>query len=799
MATQTFEMQAITVSQAAQRDQHQTTTTTLHQPDTILTSQQAQQTLQAAQQFVQVATGQQNNSLKDSIRQTQTIIAQPQQTTTQTLQAAQQFLQVATGQPSNNTSNKDSSSRQTNTITLQTTGQGGQAAVYQGHVQYVDGGDNTIYSNGAMTNNYPYSEGTTMYAQPSPITSGTYFTSAAGSGIMTSGNLQTLGSATSVGGTGTMMVGGSHLVGGVGTVIGSSQLVAQPGGTYVLQGHTMMDGEGLPIRHTTRASPATAAQVQWLLENFETAEGVSLPRSTLYYHYLRHCTENKLDPVNAASFGKLIRSVFLGLRTRRLGTRGNSKYHYYGIRIKSSSILNQYQDDQQHTAMRQQPINSAKRFKPSIGGKTEDGSGMGQQGGPSDAAQSQAQQHQQFLGDATQALPAFDELKIENMPLPEGLTQDDVKEFESLYREHCESVLDVVVNLQFALIESLWQTFWRNQPVDDESSNEENNSLEEKLPKAKLIQLCQCKNIQEYIKSYDHMLYQGLVEVLIPDVLRPIPSALTQAIRNFAKSLEGWLKNSMNGIPQPMVSIKVGAVTAFAQTLRRYTSLNHLAQAARAVLQNTSQINQMLSDLNRVDFANVQEQASWVCQCEDKVVQKLEQDFKRTLQQQNSLEQWASWLEGVVTQILSPHENSPNFAKAARQFLLKWSFYSSMVIRDLTLRSAASFGSFHLIRLLYDEYMFYLIEHRVATATGETPIAVMDKVDGRGERLMNSSSSNAAAAALATTSTTTTNGTTNSMTTLLPKLKTDTTTNISSITPTKTVTVAPIVTNAVTH
>lgn len=48
------------------------------------------------------------------------------------------------------------------------------------------------------------------------------------------------------------------------------------------------------------------------------------------------------------------------------------------------------------------------------------------------------------------------------------------------------------------------------------------------------------------------------------------------------------------------------SANAFAQTLRRYTSLNHLAQAARAVLQNTAQINQMLSDLNRVDFANVQ-------------------------------------------------------------------------------------------------------------------------------------------------------------------------------------------------
>lgn len=51
-----------------------------------------------------------------------------------------------------------------------------------------------------------------------------------------------------------------------------------------------------------------------------------------------------------------------------------------------------------------------------------------------------------------------------------------------------------------------------------------------------------------------------------------------------------------------------------------------------------------------------------------------------------------------------------------------------MVIRDLTLRSAASFGSFHLIRLLYDEYMFYLIEHKVAKATGRTPIAVMSEV-----------------------------------------------------------------------
>eukprot|EP00063_Salmo_salar_P010970 XP_013985805.1 PREDICTED: MHC class II regulatory factor RFX1-like [Salmo salar] len=58
-----------------------------------------------------------------------------------------------------------------------------------------------------------------------------------------------------------------------------------------------------------------------------------------------------------------------------------------------------------------------------------------------------------------------------------------------------------------------------------------------------------------------------------------------------------------------------------------------------------------------------------------------------------------------------------------------------MVIRDLTLRSAASFGSFHLIRLLYDEYMYYLIEHRVAQAKGETAIAVMGEFASVGRSL----------------------------------------------------------------
>jgi len=42
-----------------------------------------------------------------------------------------------------------------------------------------------------------------------------------------------------------------------------------------------------------------------LEENYEIAEGVCIPRSTLYVHYLDYCNTSDTQPVNAASFGKV--------------------------------------------------------------------------------------------------------------------------------------------------------------------------------------------------------------------------------------------------------------------------------------------------------------------------------------------------------------------------------------------------------------------------------------------------------------------------------------------------------------
>lgn len=205
------------------------------------------------------------------------------------------------------------------------------------------------------------------------------------------------------------------------------------------------------------------------------------------------------------------------------------------------------------------------------------------------------------MGDGSGAIPLFPSIDIIH-DIPDDITLEDVDTLRSIYREHCEAFLEAILNLEFSTIESLWREFWRAQDNNNGDECEE----EKFLSKYKLFHLLQCEAVQEFIRDVDYAFYQNMVDVLIPDVLRPIPSSLTQAIRNFAKNLENWLTSAMTGCPPQIVEIKKSAVSAFSQTLRRYTSLNHLAQAARAVLHNSTQISQMLSDLNRVDFHNVQ-------------------------------------------------------------------------------------------------------------------------------------------------------------------------------------------------
>ena len=63
------------------------------------------------------------------------------------------------------------------------------------------------------------------------------------------------------------------------------------------------------------------------------------------------------------------------------------------------------------------------------------------------------------------------------------------------------------------------------------------------------------------------------------------------------------------------------------------------------------------------------------CHCDTSFVLNLESEFKSILGAPADLETWAQWLQSVVNTALASVTGTSTFTKAARQFLLKWSFY----------------------------------------------------------------------------------------------------------------------------
>ncbi|ULU03808.1 hypothetical protein L3Y34_016939 [Caenorhabditis briggsae] len=546
------------------------------------------------------------------------------------------------------------------------------------------------------------------------------------------------------------------------------------------------------LPNNQRASPAT---IGWLFENYEIAEGSSLPRCQLYDHYRKHCEEHRMDPVNAASFGKLIRSVFQNLKTRRLGTRGNSKYHYYGIKMKDNSPLHLapntihpecfvpplqqmgvqrnggnlggggggdvYVDTiNQVAAVKYVDMNGGHRKRSKRGHSSTSSSDDRDSASPAlgvpthqtivnrtnELGVSIPPQQIGFQPNATPAVPyiftdqdrkGMGKAQMPNVQFTDkagllstiseiskinpngvfrklGLNEGHITKLIEEYDRMCYDVLAMVKSLEFSKIEEMWSSFWSGGCG---------------IKHDVLMALCTLDKIQDHIIEVDLNLYQTMVDVLIPNVLlSELSAGMTQSCRTFGKNIDVYLRKALisGNLNETFIKKKIQAIKYMQQGLKRYTSLNHLAHAARGVLQKDELCQQMYQDYIKVDIMAVHQQAGWICNCDSVMVQHVNNAFKENLQKMKPMSVWAEWLESIVDQVLAKYHDKPSnmVSNVGKQFLLNWSFYTSMIIRELTLRSATSFGSFTLIRLLADDYMYHLIATKIARASNQPLITV---------------------------------------------------------------------------
>ncbi|KAL4649136.1 DNA-binding protein RFX6 [Arapaima gigas] len=397
--------------------------------------------------------------------------------------------------------------------------------------------------------------------------------------------------------------------------------------------------------------------LQWLEENYIVCEGVCLPRCILYAHYLDFCRKEKLEPACAATFGKVKLAFFVSHR-----------YHYYGIGIKESSAY-------YHS------VYSGKGLTRFSGSKLKNEGGF---------------TRKYSLSSKTGTLlPEFP--SAQHLLLQDSVSKEKVDTLIMMYKTHCQCILDNAINSNFEEIQNFLLHFWQGMPDH-------------------LLPLLENSVIIDIFCICDSILYKVLTDVLIPATMQEMPESLLADIRNFAKHWEHWMVTSLENLPECLSEKKLPIARRFVSSLKRQTSFLHLAQIARPALFDQNVVNSMVGDIEKVDLNSIGSQALLTVSSsgdqDSDLYSELFQELKDLLKKHATVESFIEWLDTVVEQkVIKPSkQNGRLLKKRAQDFLLKWSFFGARVMHNLTLNNATSFGSFHLIRMLLDEYILLAIE-----------------------------------------------------------------------------------------
>ncbi|KAI8136931.1 RFX DNA-binding domain-containing protein [Fennellomyces sp. T-0311] len=474
--------------------------------------------------------------------------------------------------------------------------------------------------------------------------------------------------------------------------------------------------------------------LQWVRDNYQYEADHNVPRSGMYEHYRSTCDRCHVSPVNSATFGKLIRHVLPEISTRRLGTRGQSKYHYCGIRRRTAPPpVSPGEGSSTQQSYFQQPLPSQHTGSVVPSRRTRAG---GPTRFPDNSPSSvESSSRQPMMGHASPPRsfsPVDDEFdnfpgarRMQKRPrlmeqtsnynishvdvrLPpfaafpftsHGSQNDTILEFARLYEQHCNEILTLIRNGQFGSIYGRMITFHQMLPDHFRTLIDEN------------------VQVMEAIWRYDCSLYDAIIANSLPAVNAPIPSETMRGLREYTRGLETYIHQSLDGYPDFLRERKGEAAHIFVSKFRRNLKLNQMAQTASALLRPPNSVDAMIKDWEEIDYNNILDQSYWTCDCDINEIRRILVDnVGNLLRNAMTLDHWISWMEGIVERYMTAHMGHERgyYLFYAKQFVLKWSFYTDLLLRDMTLRSTATIDQFRILGLFFDELMLFLVESRIA-------------------------------------------------------------------------------------
>ncbi|GAB1314360.1 RFX DNA-binding domain-containing protein [Madurella fahalii] len=483
----------------------------------------------------------------------------------------------------------------------------------------------------------------------------------------------------------------------------------------------------------------------WINQVCSAGKG-SVPRGRVYANYASRCATERITVLNPASFGKLVRVLFPGLKTRRLGIRGESKYHYVNFQLKEE------QPDIRDTSQPAVPLGENPSFSQnfnalpnnSVSMRSERATfptpGLGPQLGektmrsrefhhslynqPQVASFDQLQstmgktaQQLRFSTETGETFKQSDPLILPRIEpyLPSGTDPDAAKSLVALYRSYCTSLVECIRYCKEKTFFHLFTSFQGTltMPVQKLFAN---------------------PAIARWIEECDFILYQRMMRIVSGLTLQVVPKPVLDTLRSISERLVPHIRDSFQGQPLHVVRAKEAPATIFAGLLDRALRVNLTAHAAANMLSNPA--NRDLMYMEWISMINVRKIAESIpSRGMDDVVNLLLSEMRDLLDpinvpwemecltvhgeiamrngrqpqegsneesdSSNVLDRWVNFLRSLPGRF--PYASDTDLVWCVQRL-------STALMRDLTIGQGKSFGSWWVTKCWVDEMIQFMAE-----------------------------------------------------------------------------------------
>ncbi len=368
----------------------------------------------------------------------------------------------------------------------------------------------------------------------------------------------------------------------------------------------------------------------------------AVPRNRIFAKYASVCANNLLKPLGQAAFGKLVKGLFPTITTRRLGTRGQSKYHYCGIKLIDNNIPYFNQTEEQSKSRNATPLvdlpydYTSQNFDSIFEQSSSEGKNPQS---PHDHVEDD-EDIQPFYSHIIDMTPKvelsedFTEVTIKpyiihpisltpiedflSQNLLESASKESLKTIYEIYSQHCKELIE---SMRFLHIKKFFQNIESFYQIDSPfievlkelllillKDNDDSNKKEKEKE----------NRIDDWILTADLQMYKEMLQMLSPLALQIVPGNVISALQSMAgcqmDNLEKIFTTTFNQLQKqnPLITPaiikkiktkKLQLAEDFVNLVTGLIRVNETAQAAGKILSNETDVASMINDWTKlVDF-----------------------------------------------------------------------------------------------------------------------------------------------------------------------------------------------------